>query len=880
MAIIKLDGGYNALPISYKRGNPIPLDTTAVWYDFAELTTYAKTGVTAYVGQVLTYVDAENNTATAYVIANVAGDLEPIGTVPTGDGKTISVTDEGQISILVATDSDKDAGSVLTLQSDGTMKWVKPDNTTVEGLNLSVNALKKEVFGVEADEEKGVEEYIGIVDRVDVLEDASADYADRLEAIESDYLKEADKYDDTALAARVKAIEDDYLKEEDKYDDSALAQRVTDLENGKADKATTLAGYGITDAYTKTEVDGAIDDAVKGLLGDDIDEAYNTLKEIQDILEGTDGETIDGLIEVAADNKAKIEVLNGGANVAGSVDAKIAAAVAPLATTEALNGVKATAEAAQTADEVSAAIEAAFTEANLAQYAVAETVNAALGLKANAADVVANTTFEEFKTANTQAIADAVSEHDTAVAGTYATKAEMIDLGTEIGNTYATKATTYTKDEIDGKKFVDETALATTLTGYQTVAPEGKTYAYTSDIESAVTNLTNGAIQEAKNAAIEANTAASNAQNTANEAKAAAAVNAEAITALNSTTSANTTKLNQHSTAIGTIEGTINTHGSDIESLKGRVTNNETAIAKKAEQSDLTALDGRVVATENAINTLNTVTIPAVNAEIEKKANATAVYTKEEVNAIVGANKPADKTIMDLIADAQAAATYDDTAVKKLISDEAARADAAEKANAKAIADEAARADAAEKVNAKAIADEAIRAKAAEEELAGDIADLDNAIKAVLDNEGGALDSIKELATWVEEHETEVLPVIEQHGKDIKAIYTPAEGETAASGVLVTEIARVEDEINDLKAVDHAAAHAATLKDAKDYADGLADNYATAAQGAKADTAIQSVTCEADMGIKAVQTGTGIVLSWDDNVTFVFNGGNSTGWNN
>jgi hypothetical protein len=32
MAIIKLDGGYNALPISYKRGNPIPIDTTMVWY--------------------------------------------------------------------------------------------------------------------------------------------------------------------------------------------------------------------------------------------------------------------------------------------------------------------------------------------------------------------------------------------------------------------------------------------------------------------------------------------------------------------------------------------------------------------------------------------------------------------------------------------------------------------------------------------------------------------------------------------------------------------------------------------------------------------------------------------------------------------------------
>ena len=43
------------------------------------------------------------------------------------------------------------------------------------------------------------------------------------------------------LASRVKAIEDDYLQ-------------AADIAN-KADKATTLAGYGITDAYTQTEID-------------------------------------------------------------------------------------------------------------------------------------------------------------------------------------------------------------------------------------------------------------------------------------------------------------------------------------------------------------------------------------------------------------------------------------------------------------------------------------------------------------------------------------------------------------------------------------------------------------------------------------------------
>ena len=110
MAKIKLDGGYNSLPISYKRGNPIPLDTTSVWYDLTELETYAKEGVTAYVGQVLTLV--EDNKTTVFVIANEAGDLEPVGTIPTGDGKTIAVSEEGKISLLA--DGDKVAGAQLT----------------------------------------------------------------------------------------------------------------------------------------------------------------------------------------------------------------------------------------------------------------------------------------------------------------------------------------------------------------------------------------------------------------------------------------------------------------------------------------------------------------------------------------------------------------------------------------------------------------------------------------------------------------------------------------------------------------------------------------------------------------------------------------------
>lgn len=76
MATIKKDGGYNALPISYKRGNPIPLDKSAVWYNKAEMEAYAVSNPTAYVGQVLSYVNEIDNKVEVYVITNKEGNLE------------------------------------------------------------------------------------------------------------------------------------------------------------------------------------------------------------------------------------------------------------------------------------------------------------------------------------------------------------------------------------------------------------------------------------------------------------------------------------------------------------------------------------------------------------------------------------------------------------------------------------------------------------------------------------------------------------------------------------------------------------------------------------------------------------------------------------
>ena len=49
----------------------------------------------------------------------------------------------------------------------------------------------------------------------------------------------------------------------DAYTKTQTDSKITELTTGKADKATTLQGYGITDAYTKTEVDGKLSSVYK-----------------------------------------------------------------------------------------------------------------------------------------------------------------------------------------------------------------------------------------------------------------------------------------------------------------------------------------------------------------------------------------------------------------------------------------------------------------------------------------------------------------------------------------------------------------------------------------------------------------------------------------
>lgn len=109
-----------------------------------------------------------------------------------------------------------------------------------------------------------------------------------------------------------------------------------------------------------------------------------------------------------------------------------------------------------------------------------------------------------------------------------------------------------------------------------------------------------------------------------------------------------------------------------------------------------------------------------------------------------------------MIADAQAAATYDDAAVRQLIADEAARADAAEKANAL------------------------------------EIGRVNGVLLAALENDGEGLDSIKELADWINKHGNDAAEIAEAITANENAI---AAINNADTGILAVAKKYADDQI-------------------------------------------------------------------------------------
>ena len=317
-------GNKMGLSNTITRDNGIPLDLSSVQETYEAAVIYAATKAIAYIGQPVAVGDQlyiiSDTAATEKFIATDGKEydnfLKEVGSKTEGDKVTIDL-EEGVLKLHGFDDAL--AGYIpqkKAIYKEGSdteidhyeLEWVAI-SAIVEGDGNKITTLTSEDGSVTITKKTDTDESL--------VYDLKVEHPDVPE-----YTVIVDERGDEDTATTYHLTKDTVntgiaIVVPDAYNDAALEGRVKAVEDNKANSA---------DVYTKGEVDTAIDDAVKGILGEGIDEAYNTLKEIQDILQGTDGETIDGLIETVDANKQAIEVLNG--TEAGSVAKAIADAEA------------------------------------------------------------------------------------------------------------------------------------------------------------------------------------------------------------------------------------------------------------------------------------------------------------------------------------------------------------------------------------------------------------------------------------------------------------------------------------------------------------------------------------------------------------------------
>ena len=254
-------------PLNFRRGNPNPLDNSSVWASLEAAQAYAATDPVAYVGQILTVVDNVEGVATVYAIQDEAGTLKKVGTSPVGDEATITVAEDGTVSLygvagleLTRTEPDGSIKKInyQPLLVDGKLTWIEPSATTVEGLAAEIEGLKTRISTIETtvgNAESGlvkdVADNAAAISNINTKIGTVAENKTLVEMISD--AQEAATYDDTLLVGRVAAIEGDYLKAADK----------TALETKMAEDIATA----------KTETIAAV-------LGEAVPENFDTLKEI------------------------------------------------------------------------------------------------------------------------------------------------------------------------------------------------------------------------------------------------------------------------------------------------------------------------------------------------------------------------------------------------------------------------------------------------------------------------------------------------------------------------------------------------------------------------------------------------------------------------
>ena len=302
-----------------------PLDMYEVWYDYDALVAYAantdSSTATAYVGQKVAYIDADNKVFHYSIEAD--GSLKEIGTSPVGDESSITVDENGTVSLKgVGTlvferevEGEKVEVKFQPLMTKNGLVWVEPSTITVEDLKDLIDALDGRVEALEGRAD-ALESAVGkaakpeSAEGADDAEEATGlfkaldDEVARAQAAEKaldDAIKAIDFVDENELADAIKDFE---TKENVKTVADNLAKYVEDNDKALADvKATADAAAVATEVEAalalkadKTEVKDLKDRVDAFLTGEGTEAALDSLQELIKYIDEHDDTDIAGIL--------------------------------------------------------------------------------------------------------------------------------------------------------------------------------------------------------------------------------------------------------------------------------------------------------------------------------------------------------------------------------------------------------------------------------------------------------------------------------------------------------------------------------------------------------------------------------------------------------
>ena len=696
-----------AAGVAFQRSNPLPLDKYSVFQSEADLITYVTTNAVAYPGQIVAVYNAEAEAMAAYVISSVGenGTYIPVGTETVIDG--VSVKENADGALEVAGFADADGLTLPQKQADGSIKWVaidaivKGDGNTKYEISLEGNTLHLKSDDGSDDSSVDLSKYLDNTDTTYTLSASGVDVT--LTPSEGDaQTVSVDAYTKNEIDVKFEALPEDKdttysIAEGEKVLKLTGTVFSTNLRLEYNDTKIKLVSYEGEEAELVSEIDASAFVADGVLNNVEYDAENDKLIFTWNIVESVEGDVIKyKTIEV--DVKDLVDTYTAGAKLVLNEN-EFSHATIPAPTksagegreyiteietdgyghitgyktaTETVVDTNTTYELTDTTSSEAGDIQLTLTPSdgvaqvvNVKGYNKAK-VDTLLGAKANSTDVYAKS--ETYSQTEIDELLEGIQAGSSESAASVKTQLDAYKkiVNTEIWNNEAGTGDSRI-DTIESKvNNIEEGAQVNVIesvvvdNGTAEGTPEAK---LTATLSGKIVTINDSAIQvliaTAQTKANEAATAASTAQAAADANAQNIQTNASDITNLKTLTGEHTTKIaaleqanTTHAAEFAALNETVTTHGTDIAGLK----------TGKADTTVTDGLAGRITANENAIKALNETIIPGINTEVAKKANADTVYTKTEIGTIAEG-----KTLVDMIADAQSEATYDDTTVKALI---------------------------------------------------------------------------------------------------------------------------------------------------------------------------------------------------------------------